>query len=83
LTIGGVLATHWLLALQVCPVGQVPQASVPPQPSLILPQIAPSAVQVVGVHATHWLSALQDWPVGQVPQASEQWPPLQDRRLVH
>src|SRR5262249_30226786 len=35
---------------QVEPGGQVPQLSVPPQPSAILPQNAPAATHVVGAH---------------------------------
>jgi hypothetical protein len=42
--------SHTLLAPQASPAPQVPQFSVPPQPSPTLPQAAPSAAQVVGVH---------------------------------
>jgi hypothetical protein len=36
-------------APQVCPLAQVPQATVPPQPSPMKPQLAPSVVQVFGL----------------------------------
>jgi hypothetical protein len=39
---------HTLL-VQLCPLGQVPQLKVPPQPSEMIPQVAPLAEQVVGV----------------------------------
>jgi hypothetical protein len=39
-----------LLPEQVCPLGQVPQLSVPPQPSDTEPHVAPTAEQVLGVH---------------------------------
>jgi hypothetical protein len=38
-----------LLFVQVWPLGQVPQLSVPPQPSAIDPQVAPRAEHVFGV----------------------------------
>jgi hypothetical protein len=39
-----------LLLVQLCPAGQVPQLRVPPQPSEMMPHVAPCAEQVVGVH---------------------------------
>jgi len=38
-----------LLFVHVCPFGQVPQSSVPPQPSARAPQVPPCAEHVVGV----------------------------------
>jgi hypothetical protein len=38
-----------LLFVHVCPLGQVPQSRVPPQPSERAPQVAPFAEHVVGV----------------------------------
>ena len=46
---GSFEAWHTLEALQVVPEPQVPQLSVPPQPSLIEPQVLPWAAQVVAV----------------------------------
>jgi hypothetical protein len=47
---------------QVVPLPQVPQLSVPPQPSEMAPQFLLEAEQVVGVHATHalvlWLQVI-------------------------
>jgi hypothetical protein len=34
----------------VCPLLQLPQSSDPPQPSAMMPQFAPTFMQVVGVH---------------------------------
>src|SRR5258708_30302919 len=49
-----------LLFVHVCPLGQVPQLTVPPQPSASAPQVAPWAEHVVGVqlpeHATTGLA---------------------------
>jgi hypothetical protein len=36
--------------VQVWPLGQVPQLSVPPHPSDTIPQVAPSCEHVFGVH---------------------------------
>ena len=42
---------------QAKPAGQVPQFSVPPQPSAIEPQCAPAAAQVVGTQVgMHWFA---------------------------
>jgi hypothetical protein len=39
-----------LLLVQVWPLGQVPQVTVPPQPSATVPHVAPAAEHVFGVH---------------------------------
>jgi hypothetical protein len=38
-----------MLFVHVCPLGHVPQLSVPPQPSETLPQVAPACEHVFGV----------------------------------
>jgi hypothetical protein len=38
-----------MLFVQLCPLGHVPQLSVPPQPSETVPQVAPACEQVFGV----------------------------------
>jgi hypothetical protein len=46
----------------------VPHWTIPPQPSLCAPQVAPSCPQVLGVHTvTHW-PALHAWLLAQLPQ---------------
>ena len=63
------LGWHVLLGAQVCPLGQVPQLSVPPQPSGIVPQEL--AGQVFGVHVCVTQTLLvQVALTGQVPQLS-------------
>jgi hypothetical protein len=56
----------------VCGAVQLPQLSVPPHPSLGLPQLAFRSVQVflVQVLPPHWWVAPQLCPVGQTPQFS-------------
>jgi len=45
-----------MMLLHVWPAGQVPQSMMPPQPSPVWPQFAPTWAQVLGVHgAPHWL----------------------------
>jgi len=46
----------------VWPVGQVPQSSVPPQPSGMAPQLSPAAAQVVGTQFEHLKLAWQVLP---------------------
>jgi hypothetical protein len=56
---------HWVAS-------QVPQVSVPPQPSETVPQVAPCAAHVVGVQP-HWPGVPpppQVWGAGQVPQST-------------
>lgn len=55
---------------QVSPVGQVPQLSSPPQPSAMLPQLAPSCTQVVGAQS-------QRYGVPSAPQLSGDMHPPQ------
>jgi hypothetical protein len=50
------------------PAGQVPQLSIPPQPSEMLSQLTPCAAHVVGVQQT--FDGLHTWPAGHVPQMS-------------
>jgi hypothetical protein len=47
--------------------GHVPQSSVPPQPLAMMPQLTPSAAQVVGVQlgSTHWFE-MHAFPGAQV-----------------
>ena len=53
------------------PVGQLPQASVPPHPLLAAPQLRPRALQVVTAHVSHWYeNASQTWGAMQVPHVS-------------
>ncbi len=63
--------TH-ILFVQVWPEAQVPQLSVPPQPSEALPQVNPREEQVAGVHVVLVVQMLfvQVWPEAQVPQLS-------------
>ena len=64
--------TFWFPAPpQVWPAGQLPQASVPPQPSAMEPQSFPCAAQVVGVHGAgpQVRSEVHTWPVPQAPQS--------------
>jgi len=51
---------------------QLPQSSFPPQPSAMLPQLAPWAAQVVGSHAQTlgMPPAPHFCPLGQLPQLS-------------
>jgi hypothetical protein len=44
---------HWLgmVAPHTCGLGHVPQDSVPPHPSEIVPHVAPSIAQVIALHA--------------------------------
>jgi len=58
------------LFVHVWPLPQVPQLSVPPQPSEALPQLNPSEEQVAGVHEPLHTLLMQLWPAGQVPQLS-------------
>jgi len=58
------------LFVHVWPPPQVPQLSVPPQPSEILPQFLPCAAQVVGVHGRVQVLFAHVWPLGQEPQLS-------------
>jgi hypothetical protein len=51
------------------PAWQVPQLSVPPQPSLTLPQAAPSSSHVLGTQARQRLS-MQLSPGRQLPQST-------------
>jgi len=57
-------------------VPQVPQSSIPPQPSPCMPQLDPSEAQVAGVHMTVWPQTLGMPPpphvsgMVQVPQSS-------------
>jgi hypothetical protein len=66
--------THWLLALHCWPDGHVPHGSVPPQPSLIEPQNAFCAWQVVGTHVhllfTHVLPCVHAPQLTVPPQPS-------------
>ncbi len=53
LAVHAVLAPHWFACPpppQVSDPGQVPQSSMPPQPSGSDPQVAPATAQVVGAH---------------------------------
>ena len=49
---------------------QLPQLSVPPQPSEMEPQFLPCAAQVVGVHGRVQVLFAHVWPLGQEPQLS-------------
>jgi hypothetical protein len=57
--------THTLLVQTFLPL-QVPQSSVVPQPSSMLPQVAPSASQVLG-EQPHW------WALPLPPQVAGAW----------
>jgi hypothetical protein len=69
-------APHWKATPpppQLCPVGQVPQFSMLPQPSGYWPQLSPLGHFVSGVQfpPPHWLATPPPphvCPVGQVPQ---------------
>jgi hypothetical protein len=66
--------THLLgMPWQLRPGPQLPQSSVPPQPSLCPPHVAPIAAHVVLVQVvTHWPVmpfAPQVWLLAQVPQS--------------
>jgi hypothetical protein len=61
-------ATHCSISVQVSPEPHEPQARVPPQPSAIVPQCAPSAAQVVGWQ--HWFDEVHSSPLEQEPQFS-------------
>ena len=50
--------------VQVWPASQVPQVSMPPQPSAMPPQVAPCAAQVVGVQVVPLVLPVQVWVVG-------------------
>jgi hypothetical protein len=76
-------------AVQTFPLPQVPQSSVPPQPSGIVPQVLLSYAQVVRVqpaagvpHTFAVPPPPQVWPWGQLPQSSfapqpsSTWPQL-------
>jgi hypothetical protein len=54
---------------QVIGLAHVPHESMPPQPSEIVPQVAPCAAQGVGAQP-HVPAALQVCPVGHEPQSS-------------
>jgi len=56
------------LAVQISLVWQSPHASLPPQPSSIVPQFLPAEAQVSGVQDTHTL-LLQTLPASQLPQS--------------
>jgi len=57
---------------QVCPLGHVPQLSVPPQPSGTVPQFTPSWTHVWGVQVATQAPATQAAPAGQaLPQAPQ------------
>ena len=47
---------------------QLPQFSVPPQPSETMPQLSPSAAHVVGTHVVVQTLFVQVWPMLHVPQ---------------
>ena len=72
--------------MQVLPFLHLPQSSVPPQPSEMVPQLAPRLAHVVGVHelpAPHTLAtppAPQLWPAGHAPPQSSV-PPQPSGRL--
>jgi len=54
--VAGVQLETQMMLLHVWPAGQVPQLRMPPQPSPVWPQFAPTWAQVLGVHgALHWL----------------------------
>jgi hypothetical protein len=56
-----------VLSAQTSPLAQVPQASVAPQPSEIVPQSFPAASHVVFAHMVHaWAMASQACPVPQL-----------------
>src|SRR5262249_60386312 len=86
LCVNGVLALCASLASHVAGAVQVPQLTVPPQPSGAVPQICPVG-QVVRGTQTHWLLALHVVGGAQVPQLTvppqpsgcvpHAWPPLQ------
>lgn len=52
--------------MHFCPVGQAPQLRLLPQPSVVVPQVAPFAAQVVGLQQV--LFGLQASPAAQPPQ---------------
>ena len=58
------------LFVHVWPLPQVPQLSVPPQPSEMLPQFLPWAAQVVGVQESVQVLFVHVCLLGQVPQLS-------------
>jgi hypothetical protein len=45
-----------MLFVQVCPLEHVPQLTVPPHPSEMDPQVAPTAEQVLGVQPVEQLA---------------------------
>jgi len=65
------------LLVQVCPLAQVPQLSVPPQPSAALPHLKPSPAQVFGVQLLVQTLLVQVCPLAQVPQLSVPPHPLE------
>jgi hypothetical protein len=62
-------AAKQTLLVQLWPLPQVPHESVPPQPSLMVPQFLPCAAQVVGTQDVQTL-LVQLWPAPHVPQVS-------------
>ena len=67
------------MPLQVWPLLQIPQSSVPPHPSDAEPQSNPRDTHVVGVHALAHRLLMQVPPPGHVPQSSV--PPHPSPRL--
>lgn len=53
--------THWFEPLHVEFAPHVPQLNVPPQPSAIVPQVAPAEAHVFGVHPGWSQAAMQLW----------------------
>ncbi len=58
------------LFVHVWPLPQVPQLSVPPQPSPTVPQFLPRLAQVFGVHGRVQVLFVHVWPLPQEPQLS-------------
>lgn len=78
-----------VVASHLCCAAHVPQARLPPQPSAMVPQVAPSWPQLVGVHP-HWLGTppaphapggLQVPQFRMPPQPFAAWPHLAERRV--
>src|SRR2546425_10049830 len=64
---------------QICGAAQVPQVSVPPQPSRIVPQFFPWAAQVVGVQVQPGIGVPTHAPAAQVSAEVQGLPSLQGR----
>src|SRR2546425_4202598 len=64
---------------QICGAAQVPQASVPPQPSRIVPQFLPWAAQVVGVQVQSGMGVPTHAPPAQVSPDVQGLPSSQGR----